>query len=74
MNSGVKDEVDERLQVLETKVGFQDRTIDALDDVVRKQQDQIEELQQEFLKLRDAFLVSSPQGVASDQESPPPDY
>ncbi len=74
MNSGLSDEVEERLQVLETKVGFQDRTIDALDDIVRKQQDQIEHLQEALRKLRDSFLATNPEGIEDGEEPPPPHY
>jgi len=74
VNSGLNGESDERLQVLETKADFQDRTIEALDDIIRRQQDQIEYLQEELRKLSDAFFASNPEGIAGDEEPPPPHY
>ena len=68
------DAVDQRFEVLETKVLYQDRTIDELNEVVTKQQDQIDLLTTEVKRLREAFEVVQQDGVESGDEPPPPHY
>lgn len=64
----------ERIEVLETKVGFQDRTIDALNEVVTSQHDRLDALEARVAKLRE-MAESMVQGeVESGEEPPPPHY
>lgn len=69
----LSDEVEERFQVLENKVLYQDRTIDELNEVVTRQQDQIDKLNAEFERLV-ALLESAAEGGIEDDNEPPPHY
>ena len=68
------EEIEERFQVLENKVLYQDRTIDELNTVVTRQQDQIDELTAQVRTLRE--LIGSPpeDGIDDTEEPPPPHY
>lgn len=66
-------EVEERFQLLESKILYQDRTVDELNDVVTRQQDQIDLLVAETKRLRD-LLESSADGVVEAGEEPPPPH
>ena len=68
------DEVEERFQALESKILYQDRTVDELNDVVTKQQDQIDRLTNECKHLRETLESVSADGVAGREEPPPPHY
>lgn len=67
--------MEQRLTELETRMAFQDDTIQKLNDVVVAQQDQLDRLSAELkylnekIKLLDAELVAS-----EDRETPPPHY
>jgi SlyX protein len=65
----------ERLTELETRVAFQDRTIQELNDVVVRLQREIERLTREFAALTVQVRALTPYPVASrDEETPPPHY
>jgi SlyX protein len=65
---------EERFQILETKVLYQDRTIDDLNEVVTKQQDQIDLLIAEVERLRQALIGIQEREVDGREEPPPPHY
>jgi SlyX protein len=65
---------EERFQILETKVLYQDRTIDDLNEVVTKQQDQIDLLIAEVERLRQALIGIQEREVDGGEEPPPPHY
>ncbi len=67
--------MDERLAELETRVTFQDQTIQELNEVVTRQQAQIDRLVREVeaLKLHLASLAPSPV-IPAEEEKPPPHY
>ena len=67
-------ETDARLETLEMKVAYQDRTIDALNEVVVRQQNQIEALQRDLEKMRMALEDDGSAAVAAGEEPPPPHY
>lgn len=64
----------ERLETLESKVAFQDRTIDALNEVVIRQQDQVDRLTRELVLLRKSLDSLGEASVEGGQEPPPPHY
>jgi SlyX protein len=64
----------ERLEVLETKVVFQDRTLDALNGVVAEQYDRIDKLSAQVEKLQEIARSLEPGGVEAGEEPPPPHY
>ncbi|GGI91794.1 SlyX family protein [Halopseudomonas pertucinogena] len=71
----MSDELTARLDELETRLAFQDDTIEALNEAVSRQQLELEKLQRslELLAQRQADLAASlPGGVEDDQ--PPPHY
>ncbi len=70
----VSEEVDERLQVLENKTLYQDRTIEELNDVVTKQQDQMDLLTTEVKRLRNLLESAPHDGIERGEEPPPPHY
>jgi SlyX protein len=65
----------ERLEELEIRVAFQDRTIQELNDVVTRQQQEIMRLAREldYLKSRLEGLAPA-QVVPRSEETPPPHY
>ncbi len=67
-------QINDRLEVLETKVLYQDRTIDELNEVVTKQQDQIDLLLEEVKRLRDVLQNAPDSGIEGGEEPPPPHY
>lgn len=66
--------IDERFQVLENKVLYQDRTIEELNDVVTQQQNQIDQLNLKVKRLRELFDNPSDSGIEDGEEPPPPHY
>jgi uncharacterized coiled-coil protein SlyX len=67
------EEIDERFQVLENKALYQDRTIDELNEVVTRQQDQIDALNAKVDRL-EALLEGAGEGGVEADDSPPPHY
>lgn len=64
-----------RMDELETRLAFQDDTIEALNEVVGRQELALQKLQRalELLARRQADLASSMPGEAEDDQ-PPPHY
>lgn len=71
----MNDELIARLDELETRLAFQDDTIEALNEVVSRQELALEKLQRslELLARRQADLAASLPGGAEDDQ-PPPHY
>ncbi len=44
--------MEERLELLETRLAYQDKTVEALNEVVTRQQDQIDRLEREIRLLK----------------------
>lgn len=68
------EELDERFQVLEGKVLYQDRTIDELNSVVTQQQDQIDAILREIRRLHQIIASQEERTVEGGEEPPPPHY
>ena len=67
--------MDERLAELETRVTFQDQTIQELNEVVTRQQVQIDRLAKEVAALRLHLASLAPSAVIpAEEEKPPPHY
>lgn len=62
----------ERIDALETRLTFQERTIDELNDVVTKQWRQIDALSRLVDQLRDHARATSP--IADPRTEPPPPH
>ena len=69
-------ELIERISDLEMRVVHQDRTIDDLNDMVAKQWIAIEQLNQQFTRLKDRISAIESTGTATkpEDEAPPPHY
>ena len=67
-------EVEGRFQSIETKVLYQERTVDELNSVVTTQQNQIDELIAETKRLRQSIEGGQDGGVDAAEEPPPPHY
>mgnify|MGYP000132526915 CR=1 FL=1 len=60
---------------LETRLAFQEHAIQALNDVVTRQQQQIETLVREVQALKDRLRAAAPSPVGPlEDEKPPPHY
>ncbi|MFK7897749.1 MAG: SlyX family protein [Myxococcota bacterium] len=68
------EELEERFLVLETKVIYQDRTIDELNGVVTQQQDQIDLALREIKRLHQILSNQEERTVEGGEEPPPPHY
>jgi len=67
--------VENRVTELENIVAFQDDTIKQLNDVIAKQQRQIDQLAADLSELKQQFKVIMPAMVANaNEETPPPHY
>ena len=65
----------ERIAELETCVAFQDDTIKTLNDIVSRQQQELDRLQQRVLRLEEHLKAALPTLVAQQsEEKPPPHY
>jgi len=73
MNKDV--DIEERLIELETKLAYQDDTLEQLNQIVIKQQDELAILTLAMQKINDQVKQMAPSNIASiDQEAPPPHY
>lgn len=61
---------------LQTRVAFQEETIEALDNALRAQQLQIIDIENKMRRLRDELIAmqNSPDMMPAEQEPPPPHY
>jgi SlyX protein len=65
----------DRLEELETRLAFQENTIQKLDDVVAAQQKQIDLLQGEIQVLKSQMEnMAASMIVSESEETPPPHY
>ena len=59
--------MEDRLEKLETRLAYQDQTVEALNEVVTRQQDQIDRLERSLQAMEDVFKgasAPSPQACA----------
>ena len=67
--------MDDRLIELESRIAFQDHTLQELNEVIVRQQREIDELRRELEALRAQLKALAPALVASrSEETPPPHY
>lgn len=67
-------EVDRRLEDLEVKLAFAEDLLEKLDAVVVRQQQQIDRLTAEVLRLREQAVAAEPRTFRSLREELPPHY
>jgi uncharacterized coiled-coil protein SlyX len=71
----IVDDIANRLQLLEEKFEFQDSTIDALNEVIIEQQQQLEKLEEKIGNLEGLFLsLQGDPSTGGGEEPPPPHY
>jgi SlyX protein len=63
-----------RIEHLETRIAFQDQTIDDLNKMLTAQWQEIDKLKRELAKLGDQLKEAQFIGGASAPEPPPPHY
>lgn len=70
------DDLQQRLNDLEARLAFQDDALLALNDMVGKQQLDLDRLRRslELVARRQADLAASLPGDAADEDQPPPHY
>ena len=68
------EELEERFQVLESKAAHQSYTVDELNSVVIRQQDQIDALTREVERLKQIILEGGERTIDATEEPPPPHY
>jgi len=67
--------IESRLTELETKVSYQDHLIGELNDVVVRQQQQIDQLEKQMMRFSEHLKQASDSGLARpDEEVPPRHY
>jgi len=67
--------MEKRIIELETRLSYQDRLIQELNDVVTRQQKQIDHLEAGMKRIRDHLKGSESSQIAHhDDEVPPPHY
>jgi len=67
--------MDERLTELETKISYQEHLLGELNDVVTRQQRQIDRLEKELKRVQTHLKAGSSSELARpDEETPPPHY
>ena len=68
-------DLETRAVELETRLAFQEHTLQALNDVVTRQQQQIEALIRDIQALKDRLRATTPSPVGPlEDEKPPPHY
>jgi len=68
-------DLEQRIIELETRLSYQDHTIGELNEVVTRQQDQIDRLTEDLKRIRDHLKGQQSSGLARpDEEVPPPHY
>jgi SlyX protein len=65
----------DRIEELESRIAFQDSTLEELNDVIVKQQFQIDKLEKNLEMLSAQLKNMAPSLIASEkEETPPPHY
>ncbi|MCP4338868.1 MAG: SlyX family protein [Desulfobulbaceae bacterium] len=73
ISSATADEINYRIQILEEKFEYQDRTIDVLNEVIIEQQTQLNSFEDKILRLQ-ALLSGIEDNPSGGEDPPPPHY
>jgi SlyX protein len=66
--------LEQRITELEIKASFTDDTVEKLNEVIVRQQEQIDRLVRELVELRDRAASAEPGGFRSLRDELPPHY
>lgn len=66
--------LEQRITDLEIKASFAEDTVEQLNQVIVRQQEQIDRLIREFVELRNRASAAEPDGVRSLRDELPPHY
>lgn len=67
--------MEDKLAELETRIAFQDQELQTLNDVIIRQQTQIDQLAEQIQLLKDKLQDMKPSLVVPEsEETPPPHY
>ena len=64
----------EDVMALQVKIAYQEEMLDALNEVVTRQQQQIDGLERLCVQLRDKIATLSEVGGVTERSAPPPHY
>lgn len=67
------DDINNRIQILEEKFEYQERTIDDLNDVIIEQQTQLNSLEDQISRFQ-SLLAAIEDRPSGGEEPPPPHY
>ena len=67
-------QIESRVAELEIRTSFQDQTLQQLNEVIVRQQRELESLLREFGRLKGHLSGATPHTTAAQQEEPPPHY
>ena len=67
------EDINYRIQILEEKFEYQERTIDTLNEVIIEQQNQLNSLEEQINRLQ-ALLTAIEDTPNSGEDPPPPHY
>jgi SlyX protein len=75
LNAELMNELDTRIVDLESKVAFQDDTIESLNDALSQQQQQLAQITYKMNHMVERLKSMQPSNIATqDEEAPPPHY
>lgn len=66
--------MEDRIIELETKIAYQDNTIEVLNEVVTKQQDQIDQLTRQITEIKEQISGLADSLLSQPGEEPPPPH
>lgn len=66
--------MEQRIEQLETRVAFQDETLNRLSDIIADQRKELDQLQQEMAELKARFRELRLSGINPQESEQPPHY
>lgn len=66
--------MEDRIEQLETRIAFQDETLNRLSDIVAGQRKALDQLQQEMAELKARFQEIRVSGINPQEPETPPHY
>ncbi|MDQ6983669.1 MAG: SlyX family protein [Ghiorsea sp.] len=70
----MNDDINSKIEVLQTKISYQECLIQELNEVIIRQQNQIDFIEKTLSQMRNDVQDMQGQTHGSEQEAPPPHY